>query len=160
MCGEKLIWGGDHTYEESGYEGEGVVSNLSCPNDKCPVEVVFMHQGFSDIKINSMEQAADAEDPNYIDPIKQTVDDDTPKTIYIDDKPPSLSEMQELVGGYIEVIRPNSKLQIVVNEEGLLKNFRPNFEATKVWEDSGNYSERNFLVGNVIILTKKGIIRG
>tara|TARA_R110000744_G_scaffold66788_1_gene136427 strand:- start:191 stop:367 length:177 start_codon:yes stop_codon:yes gene_type:complete len=46
MCGEELIWGGDHTYEECGYEGEGIVSNLSCSNDECPVEVVFMHQGF------------------------------------------------------------------------------------------------------------------
>ena len=47
MCGEELIWGGDNTYEECGYEGEGIVSNLSCPNDKCPVETVFMHQGFN-----------------------------------------------------------------------------------------------------------------
>ena len=32
-CGSELIWGGDHDYEDGdGYgEGEGIVSNFSCP---------------------------------------------------------------------------------------------------------------------------------
>lgn len=30
-CEEKLIWGGDHDYEEEDGR-EGIVSNLSCPN--------------------------------------------------------------------------------------------------------------------------------
>ena len=30
-CNEKLIWGGDHSYEDCDMEGEGIVSNLSCP---------------------------------------------------------------------------------------------------------------------------------
>tara|TARA_R100001463_G_scaffold6332_1_gene20831 strand:+ start:339 stop:485 length:147 start_codon:yes stop_codon:yes gene_type:complete len=25
-----VIWGGDHSYEDYGMEGEGIVSNLSC----------------------------------------------------------------------------------------------------------------------------------
>ena len=33
FCNEKLIWGGDHDYEDYRMEGEGVVANLSCP--KC-----------------------------------------------------------------------------------------------------------------------------
>ena len=31
--GTKLIWGGDHDFEDYGKEGDGVVANLSCP--KC-----------------------------------------------------------------------------------------------------------------------------
>ena len=31
-CNTELIWGGDHTFEDHGREGEGIVSNLSCPN--------------------------------------------------------------------------------------------------------------------------------
>ncbi len=33
-CGSDVIWGGDHTYEDYGIEGEGIVSNLSCSNCK------------------------------------------------------------------------------------------------------------------------------
>lgn len=31
-CNTELIWGGDHDFEDHGMEGEGIVSNLSCPN--------------------------------------------------------------------------------------------------------------------------------
>jgi len=37
-CGNDLIWGGDHTYEDYGLDGDGIVSNLSC--SKCPAEVL------------------------------------------------------------------------------------------------------------------------
>lgn len=33
-CGGDVIWGGDHSYEDYGIEGEGIVSNLSCSNCK------------------------------------------------------------------------------------------------------------------------------
>ena len=29
-CKSEVIWGGDHSYEDYGMEGEGIVSNLSC----------------------------------------------------------------------------------------------------------------------------------
>ena len=38
-CGNDLIWGGDHTYEEYGLDGDGIVSNLSC--SVCPAEVLI-----------------------------------------------------------------------------------------------------------------------
>ena len=38
-CKEELIWGGDHDYEDYGYEEGGIVSNLSCPN--CEAFVTF-----------------------------------------------------------------------------------------------------------------------
>jgi len=42
-CGTNLIWGGDHDYEDYGIEGDGIVSNHSCPNEDCDVETVFIH---------------------------------------------------------------------------------------------------------------------
>tara|TARA_R110002020_G_scaffold412833_3_gene622399 strand:+ start:549 stop:707 length:159 start_codon:yes stop_codon:yes gene_type:complete len=44
-CDSELIWGGDHDYEDYGNEGEGIVSNLSCPNDDCNVNLVLVYQG-------------------------------------------------------------------------------------------------------------------
>lgn len=39
-CGPQtqLIWGGDNDYEDYNLEGEGIVSNLSCP--KCDAFVL------------------------------------------------------------------------------------------------------------------------
>ena len=37
-CRAELIWGGDHDFYDHGYEGEGIVTNLSCPN--CPATVL------------------------------------------------------------------------------------------------------------------------
>ena len=48
-CKGDLIWGGDHTYEDCGYEGEGIVSNLSCPNEECGVEYVEVHYKIENI---------------------------------------------------------------------------------------------------------------
>tara|TARA_Y100001973_G_C4957458_1_gene213284 strand:+ start:316 stop:483 length:168 start_codon:yes stop_codon:yes gene_type:complete len=31
-CNTELIWGGDHSYEDYGLDGDGVVVNLSCPS--------------------------------------------------------------------------------------------------------------------------------
>ena len=47
-CDQELIHSGDHMYEECGYEGEGIVSNLTCPNDDCEVEVVYIHRKLDD----------------------------------------------------------------------------------------------------------------
>ena len=38
-CGTKLIWGNDFEFEDYGYYGEGMVSVLSCTNEKCKAEV-------------------------------------------------------------------------------------------------------------------------
>jgi hypothetical protein len=29
-CEAEVIWGGDHSFEDYGHEGEGIVTNLSC----------------------------------------------------------------------------------------------------------------------------------
>ena len=40
-CNTELIWGGDHSFEDHGMEGEGIVSNLSCQNCSTFVLVYF-----------------------------------------------------------------------------------------------------------------------
>ena len=43
-CGEKMIWGGDHTYEDYGIlDEDGIVSNLACSNEKCKLETVITY---------------------------------------------------------------------------------------------------------------------
>ena len=47
ICNNKLIWNGDFDYEDysrmgvDGLEGDGIVSNLSCPNCEAHVEVYW-----------------------------------------------------------------------------------------------------------------------
>ena len=40
-CKSELIWGGDHSFEDHGMEGNGIVSNLSC--NKCPTAVLVYY---------------------------------------------------------------------------------------------------------------------
>tara|TARA_R100000781_G_C4057998_1_gene120041 strand:- start:571 stop:750 length:180 start_codon:yes stop_codon:yes gene_type:complete len=44
-CDNKLIWGGDHDFDlEEKFEGhEGIVTNLSCSNDKCNTVYMIYH---------------------------------------------------------------------------------------------------------------------
>tara|TARA_R110000824_G_scaffold287304_2_gene475394 strand:- start:74 stop:223 length:150 start_codon:yes stop_codon:yes gene_type:complete len=42
-CEQELIWGGDHDNQDYGEEGEGIVSNSTCINDKCDVETVIIY---------------------------------------------------------------------------------------------------------------------
>ncbi len=44
-CKAELIWGGDHDYDDYSCEGEGIVSNLSCSNDNCDVQLVLVYRG-------------------------------------------------------------------------------------------------------------------
>ena len=38
FCGGDLIWGGDHSFEDYGMVGEGIVANLSCQGCKATAE--------------------------------------------------------------------------------------------------------------------------
>ena len=49
-CNTKLIWGGDHSYEDYDREGDGIVTNLSCP--KCEA-FVLVYSGEKDAKQKS-----------------------------------------------------------------------------------------------------------
>lgn len=39
ICGTPLIWGADFDYEDYGMEGEGIISNYTCPKCGAYVEV-------------------------------------------------------------------------------------------------------------------------
>ena len=42
--GTEIIWGGDHTYEDFAIDDEdGIVSNYTCPNDDCQVELIEIY---------------------------------------------------------------------------------------------------------------------
>ena len=38
-CGEDMIWGGDHSFEDYCMDGDGIVSNLSC--SECDAYCLF-----------------------------------------------------------------------------------------------------------------------
>ena len=38
-CGTELIWGNDFSYDDYGCDGEGIISNYSCPECEVYVEV-------------------------------------------------------------------------------------------------------------------------
>ena len=85
------------------------------------------------------------------------------KTTYIDDKELSLSELQKLVGGYIQVAYSDDERQIVCNEEGKLMGLPINREATKYWHDclseNAFYEMPDVLMGDVVVLTDKALMQ-
>ena len=74
-------------------------------------------------------------------------------------KKPTLKEMQDIVGGYIELVYDDGHTQIICNEEGKLLGLPINKEATDIWlellEEGGGYIVYNYsdvLVGNILML--------
>ena len=43
-CSQNLIWGADHDYEAYGMEGNGIVTNCTCPNEECEVELILIYK--------------------------------------------------------------------------------------------------------------------
>ena len=62
----------------------------------------------------------------------------------------SLKEVQEYVGGYVEMFRVSGK-KYLFNEEGLLHDLPSNVKATEELEKDCNQAVQT-LVGNVLIL--------
>jgi hypothetical protein len=57
-CESKLIWGGDHTYEDYGIDGDGMVTNLSCSNEDCDVESVLVYTNNETVKKDTAKDAS------------------------------------------------------------------------------------------------------
>lgn len=38
FCGHEMIWNSDFSYEDYGYEGEGTIAVLNCPNCNATAE--------------------------------------------------------------------------------------------------------------------------
>lgn len=62
----------------------------------------------------------------------------------------TLSELQNLVDGPIELINLSSKLTIVVNEEGKLRGLPVNRVATAIMQNARKCSD--FIVGNALVV--------
>jgi len=41
-CDADFIWGGDHDFEDYGYEGDGIVTNMSCPTKWCEASLLLL----------------------------------------------------------------------------------------------------------------------
>ena len=81
------------------------------------------------------------------------------KTKYITDVEPTLKEMQDFVGGFIEVVQSaDTKHDIVLDEEGKLKGKPTNKEATELFigeamDDTSAGWDFDYIVGDVMILS-------
>ena len=60
-----------------------------------------------------------------------------------------LEELQEVVGGYIEIVRLNDGRVIIVNEDGLSLNLPVNIETTNILRR--DHSTTQYIVGNAIV---------
>ena len=84
-----------------------------------------------------------------------------PQTKVISDKKPTLKEMQDFVGGYIQVVTGvNGNEDIVINEEGKMNGLPMNVVATTMWlgedwDDDTSALVHDVLVGNAMILKGK-----
>ena len=70
---------------------------------------------------------------------------------YIEDRTPSLKELQELVGGKIEKVTLKNGDTLVFNEDGIRLDLRANQEATTVYKKNGGMRV-NFIRGNAVIV--------
>ena len=75
------------------------------------------------------------------------------KTTYIKDKKPSLEELRDMVGGYIQIIEIKDGKQIIVDEEGKLKDKPINMEATDLWN-----VDYDIIVGDAVVLSDKALL--
>jgi len=64
------------------------------------------------------------------------------------DKCFSLKEMQDIVGGYIEIVFLRDKECMVVNEEGKIKNLPINGAATEIIKNNGIV---DIIMGDVLV---------
>ena len=74
----------------------------------------------------------------------------------IDDYPPSLNKLQKMVGSDIQVITLKNGDFLVFNKMGRMKNFKKNFEATKIYHKNGGIKGMN-IVGMAVVV-KKGLL--
>lgn len=87
--------------------------------------------------------------------------DGTVKIVYPKAQHFTLREMQELVGGYIEIIPLGQGRQMVIDEEGKLKGLEPNIEASTrarlagaLWtEGDGHGMGTDYVAGPALFVT-------
>jgi uncharacterized protein DUF3846 len=77
-------------------------------------------------------------------------------------RPPTLEELQAIVGGYIEVValRHKGKIigQMIFNEEGKLEGLSYNAAATFLAQTNGGIPASDFIVGPAVVLAGEAMI--
>lgn len=68
----------------------------------------------------------------------------------------SLEELQQYVGGYIQIVDLGKEC-LVINEEGKLHNLPINITATNIAHDAGALFLGDYIVGNVLRCDRKQI---
>lgn len=74
------------------------------------------------------------------------------KLITIKDERPSLEKVQGLVGGLVQLIELNNGDQMMVNEDGIMKDLPINDEATQIAMSQSNALMMGGILGDVVIL--------
>jgi len=69
---------------------------------------------------------------------------------------PTLKWMQAQVGGWIELLRLSDNSQMIINEEGKLKDLLFNQAATTIWQKQ--IGPVDIIVGDAIILTAPNLL--
>ena len=69
---------------------------------------------------------------------------------WIKDKEPTLKELQDEVGGFIELLPLEDGSQMIMDEEGTFKNKPLNYTASLM--------AGKIIVGDVVILSEKGLL--
>jgi len=81
------------------------------------------------------------------------------KITELTEKEPTLEELQEIVGGYIQMVTSNDgTADIIMDEEGKLKGKEINMDATELWlgkERARNVRNPFFIVGDVAVCRGK-----
>ena len=75
-----------------------------------------------------------------------------PHLITMADEQPSLEKAQELVGGLVELISLTSGDQLLINEEGLLKDLPVNDHATYIASHQSYVMMHDGIRGNAVLL--------
>ena len=74
----------------------------------------------------------------------------------INDRKPSLDELQKMVGGYIEIVAEKYGKQLIANEEGNILGLDINWEATKEYNDF--FEKQGMILGDAVLLEKNARI--
>tara|TARA_R110000787_G_scaffold67346_3_gene150925 strand:+ start:309 stop:566 length:258 start_codon:yes stop_codon:yes gene_type:complete len=75
------------------------------------------------------------------------------KITELTEKEPTLERLQEMVGGYIQLLElPDTGKQMIVNEEGLLLGLSYNEKATEIYYEE-NRHKASPILGDVVILS-------
>jgi len=80
------------------------------------------------------------------------------KVTYLSEKKPTLEKLQEIVGGYIQVVDLEDNKQMIVNEEGALLDLYINTKATLLARRQGIPMHDYIIYGDVVVLGDKALL--